>query len=300
MSLERPLTGITVPLATPLLDPSTVDLEGLDKLVQHVIRGGVDAIFVLGTTGEGPCLTAAQRREVVERVCRESTVPVLVGITDSSMREALMLAEFSAMQGAAAIVYAGPSYSPMSQPELMDHTARLASSAPLPLFLYNMPSHTKVTFEPRTVAQLAQISSIHGLKDSGGNLMYFQTVRSMVPEQFALLIGPEEFLLAALLFGGTGGVTGGANLYPELYVSAYRAFVQRDYSCARELQQRILLLSRELYGLGTYSSSYLKGMKCALSVLGFGSGALTEPYKGFDSTERERVVTALARFNAPK
>jgi len=296
MSLERPLTGITVPLATPLLDPETVDGRSLEKLVEHVTHGGVDAIFVLGTTGEGPCLSMAQRREVVERVCRESTVPVLVGITDSSMREALLLAEFSAIHGAAGLVYAGPTYSPISQPELIDHTARLASALTLPLFLYNMPSHTKVVFEPRTVAELSRHSTIHGLKDSSGNLMYFQAVRGLVPENFGLLMGPEELMVPALMFGATGGVNGGANLFPEMYVGLYNAFKRDDLTQAGSLQEQILSLSRGIYGLGTYSSSYLKGLKCALSLMGFGTGALVEPYQGFETAERDRIAAVLTRF----
>jgi dihydrodipicolinate synthase/N-acetylneuraminate lyase len=296
MPLERPLTGITVPLATPLLDSETLDPGGLERLVEHVVRGGVSAIFVLGTTGEGPCLSTRQRREVVERVCRDSTVPVLVGITDSSMEEALMLAEYSAVQGAAGLVYAGPTYSPISQPELIAHTSRFASAVTLPLFLYNMPSHTKVVFEPRTAGELSLNRNIHGLKDSSGNLMYFQAVRNAVPKNFGLLMGPEELMVPALLFGATGGVNGGANLFPELYVALYNAFVQGNHVLARELQDRVLCLSRSIYGLGTYSSSYLKGLKCALSLMGFGSGALVEPYQGFDAAERDRIASALAQF----
>lgn len=296
MSLKTPLTGITVPLATPLLDAQTLDAGGLERLVQHVTGGGVDAIFILGTTGEGPCLSARMRREVIDRVRRESTVPVLVGITDSSVYEAAALAEYSATQGAAGLVYAGPSYSPISQPELIAHTLRLADTVALPLFLYNMPSHTKVTFEPRTAAELAAHPNIHGLKDSSANLMYFQAVRRLVPADFGLLMGPEELLLPALLCGATGGVNGGANLFPELYTGLYQAFTGGDLASARSTQERILELSREIYGIGTYSSSYLQGLKCALSLCGFGSGALTEPYAGFGAEDRDRIAAGLARF----
>jgi dihydrodipicolinate synthase/N-acetylneuraminate lyase len=296
MTLERPLTGITVPLATPLLDPQTLDTGGLERLVAHVIGGGVSAIFVLGTTGEGPCLTVTQRRDVVEQVCRNACeIPVVVGITDSSMGEALALAEFSASKGAAAVVYAGPTYSPISQPELVAHVSRLADVLPLPMFLYNMTSHTKVVFEPSTVAKLSTHKNIRGLKDSSGSLPYFQAVRNAAPD-CSLLMGPEELLLPAMMCGASGGVNGGANLYPRLYVALYQAACTGSYSEAKALQDKVMMVSRGIYGHGTYSSSYLKGLKYALSRMGFGSGALAEPYTGFTVHEARRIDDAMGLF----
>jgi dihydrodipicolinate synthase/N-acetylneuraminate lyase len=296
MTLERPLTGITVPLATPLLDPGTLDISGLEGLVAHVIRGSVHAIFVLGTTGEGPCLTVQQRRAVVEHVCRNAgNTPVLVGITDSSMGEALAMAEFSASKGAAAVVYAGPTYSPISQPELIAHVSRLADVLPLPVFLYNMTSHTKVVFDPSTVAKLSTHKNVLGLKDSSGSLPYFQAVRNAAPD-CSLLMGPEELLLPAMMCGASGGVNGGANLYPRLYVALYQAACAGNYTEAKALQDKVLMVSRGIYGHGTYSSSYLKGLKYALSTMGFGSGALSEPYMGFTGDEGKRIDASMRLF----
>lgn len=296
MPLTQPLTGITVPLVTPLTDGTHLDHSALERLCRHVVDGGVQALFVLGTTGEGPGLPANLRRQVVRVACASArAVPVLVGITDSSMSEVFSLSEESAKAGAAALVYAGPPYFPVSQNELADLVARLAESLPLPLFLYNMPSHTHVTFEPGTVRQLSGITRIVGLKDSSANLLYFQRVRRAIVGRpdFGLLMGPEELLGAAMLAGATGGVNGGSNLFPSLYVALYNAALAGLWSEVERLQRIVLRVSSGIYSEGSYSSSYLKGIKCALSLAGLSTAAMVEPYVPWGEPERQRIREAM-------
>ncbi|MBI4908761.1 MAG: dihydrodipicolinate synthase family protein [Acidobacteria bacterium] len=297
MPISHPLAGITVPLVTPLTSALTLEVPSLHRLCNHVIEGGVNAIFVLGTTGEGPALPAALRRDVVRGTCESAAgrVPVLVGITDSSMAEILSLSEASAAAGASALVYAGPPYFPVSQSELAGLVAGLVEQLPLPLFLYNMPSHTHVTFEPDTVRQLSTIPQIAGLKDSSANLMYFQKVQRAIAARpgFGLLMGPEELLGAAVLSGATGGVNGGSNLYPRLYVALFQAADRGDWNEVKRLQQIVHLLSAGIYSAGTYSSSYLKGLKCALSIAGLCGPAMAVPYVPWSDSESARIAAAM-------
>ena len=199
MQLTLPLRGITTPLATPLRNSNTIDEAGLTRLVHHVLDGGVNCLFLLGTTGEGPSLSAAVQRQVIARACAEAQdrAPVLVGITNTSFDDAIAAAEMSAELGAGGVVYAGPSYFTIGQAELLEHVGRLAERVPLPLFLYNMPSHTRVSFAPDTVRQACTVPNIVGLKDSSGDLLYFQTLRRATAqrENFTLLMGPEELLV---------------------------------------------------------------------------------------------------------
>src|SRR5438094_2542997 len=128
VSLPRPLRGVIPPLATPLLDRDRLHHAGLERLIEHVLGGGVHGLFVLGTTGEAPGLSHRLRCELVERACAQvaGRVPVLVGITDTSFVESVELAEFAADAGAAAVVLAAPYYFPAAQPELADYTERIA------------------------------------------------------------------------------------------------------------------------------------------------------------------------------
>jgi 4-hydroxy-tetrahydrodipicolinate synthase len=289
--------GIIPPMVTPLLDSDTLDVRGLETLVEHVLAGGVHGLFVLGTTGEAQSLSYRLRGELVERTCKlvRGRVPVLVGVSDTSQVESERLARKAADCGADAVVSAPPFYYAPAQPELLYFYANLAKLLPLPLLLYNMPSHTKVAFAPATVRQLADCNNIIGIKDSSANGTYFQQVCYAMRDvqDFSLLVGPEEMLAETVLLGGHGGVNGGANIFPALYVSLYNAAVARDFEKIIPLQQRVMLVSSLLYGVGKYGSSYLKGVKSALSVKGICSDVLASPFEHFYEKEREKIKASL-------
>ena len=224
--LPRPLRGIVPPMVTPLADDDSIDQPGLERLIEHILAGGVHGLFILGTTGEGPSLSHALRHKLVELVCEQvdGRLPVLVGVTDTSFAESLELAERASDAGAQAVVAAPPYYLAAGQPELLEHSAKLALAVPLPLVLYNMPSCTKVALDVDTVLACSRLDNIIGLKDSSGDLEYFRRVRAAVAHnpEFTLLVGPEELLAQSVKLGSHGGISGGANLWPRLYVQLVR------------------------------------------------------------------------------
>jgi 4-hydroxy-tetrahydrodipicolinate synthase len=293
--LSRPLRGIIPPLITPLLEQETLDISGFERLIERVISAGVHGLFVLGTTGEGPSLSYRVRREVIQQTCRINAgrVPILVNITDTALTEALGLACYAHDTGAQAVVYSGPFYFPLSQAELLQHVQTVASLSPLPVFLYNMPSHTGITFEVPTVKSLAQHPNIAGLKDSSGDLMYFQSAIEAVKDRrdFALLMGPEELLANALLEGAHGGVSGGANLFPSLYVKLYEAAIADSADEMMRLHRIVLEVRNRIYSAG-----YLKSLKCALSLQGVCSGGMAEPLRECDENERNAIAENLRFF----
>ncbi len=207
-SLPSPLRGIIPPLVTPLSARDTLDVAGLERLIERLFAGGVHGLFILGTTGEAPSLSYRLRRELIERTCElvGGRLPVLVGITDTAFVEALNLSQFAADAGAHALVLSAPYYFPNSQPELLEYLEHLAPELPLPSFLYNTPTHTKTIFEVETVRRAMQISNIAGLKDSSANMIYFHQLIGLLPErpEWSLLMGPEELLAEAVLLGGHG------------------------------------------------------------------------------------------------
>lgn len=275
--------GIIVPLATPLADRDQLDDVGLERLLERVIAGGVHGVFLLGTTGEAPSLSERLKRDLVSRAIEivDGRIKVLVGITDTSLVDSLDLASFAAEERADAVVVAPPPYFPIHQADLRAYVETLAEGCELPLFLYNMPSHSKVAFEIGTVRQLLHHPKIAGLKDSSGNMLYFNQVVQLTEERpsFQVFIGPEELLAESVLVGGRGGICGGANLYPELYVELYNAAANGDLAVIHKLQHRVLRLSSKLYSVGDPPSGYLTGLKCALACLGVCSGRLAEPLR---------------------
>jgi dihydrodipicolinate synthase/N-acetylneuraminate lyase len=287
-SLPRPLTGIIPPLVTPLRDRDELDAAGLERLIEHVLAGGVRGLFLLGTTGEGPALSYRLRAELIDRGCRQvaGRVPVLVGVSDPSFVETVRLAERAAAAGAQAVVLAPPYYFPLGQAELASYVVRVAAAVRLPIFLYNLPSFTKVAFEPDTVARLLDVPGVVGLKDSGGDMIYFHTVRQLAAARpdFTVLIGPEELLAESVVLGGHGGVCGGANMAPRLYVDLYEAARAGDATRVRELHARVMRISTSIYSAGV-----VRGLKCALGCLGLCDDFVAEPFERIDGPERERI-----------
>lgn len=294
--LPKPLQGIIPPLITPLAGSDQLDVAGLERLLEHVITGGVHGVFVLGTTGEGPNLGYRLRRELVQRVCRQvgGRLPVLVGITDTALVEALAMARHAAASGACAVVTSAPYYFPSSQPELGRFVERLVLELPLPLFLYNMPAMTKTWFAPETLRRLAQIEGIAGIKDSSGDLAYFREVLEVARGRpdWRVFMGPEHLLVEALRLGAHGGVTGGALVEPGLLVGLYEAAHGGDEARAAALQSRLLRLGA-IFEVDSEASAVVRGLKCALSLLGLCSDLPAEPLTPFGGEEREKVRAIL-------
>ena len=294
----RPLRGIIPPMATPLASIDALDLPGLEVLVEHILGGGAHALFLLGTTGEGPALSYRVRRELIERVCAQvgTRVPVLVGITDSAYAESLHLAEFAAKSGAAAVVAAPPFYFQISQSDILRLIESLAKESALPLYLYNQPELTKISFQPETVARAAEIPNVCGLKDSSGHMSYLKEVLSLVGKahpEFSILVGPEHLLAEALLCGAHGGVPGGANIYPTLPVRLYQAFLDGRHDEMQELQAQMVRIGDPIWNASETEPGYLRRLKCALSVLGLCSGVPTWPYQQSTQEERRQIEEHL-------
>lgn len=301
-TLPRPLRGIVPPLLTPLRDRDTLDAAGLERLVEHVLDGGVHGLFILGTTGEGPSLSYRLRRELIDRVAKQvgGRVPVLVGITDTAFVEAIALARHAAAAGADAVVLAPPYYMPEGQPELREYLQHLLPELPLPLFLYNMPPLTKVPFELDTVRWAMDQPGISGMKDSSADMLYFNRLCACLEgrPEWTVLMGPEELLAQAILAGGHGGVPGGANLFPRLYVSLYEAASAGNLERARDLQGRVGRVAEKLYRVGKHPSATIKGIKCAAASLGLASDFMAEPFHRFREPERRRIREALEELRA--
>ena len=301
IDMKNEYKGIIPPLVTPLLNHSELDIVGLKKLIEHVITGGVHGIFILGTTGEAQSLSMELRIKMIKETSRllKKRLPLLVGISDTSLLDSLHLAQIAYEYGADAVVSAPPYYFATGQPELAEFYESLVLQLKLPLFLYNMPTHTKVSFTPATIKRIARNSKVVGFKDSSGNGAYLQSVLYEMRhnDDFTVLVGPEEIMAEAVLLGADGGVNGGANLFPKLYVDLYNAAVEGDLRTVRKLQMKVLQISRTIYTQGDYGSSYLKGLKCALSICGICNGFMASPFNQFDEPHEERIRKALSTID---
>lgn len=295
--MSSPLCGIIPPLITPLRDRDTLDTAGLERLVEHLISGGVSGLFILGTTGEGPSLSYRLRRELIQHICRMTAgrIPVLVGITDTSFTESVTLARYAAESGATHVVTSAPYYFPAAAPEMLEYVQDLVAEMPLPLFLYNMPGLTKVSFEIDLVRRALDMPGICGVKDSSCDMIYFHRLLEVAKQRadWSVLVGPEELTAEAVLLGGHGGINGGANLHPKLYVAMYQAAAAQDLKRTRELHAEVMRLAGSIYTVGRHKSAIIKGIKCALSLLGICEDHMAEPFHRFREPERAIIRDRL-------
>ena len=163
------MNGIIPPLVTPLKDRNTLDRDGLERLVERLVTGGVHGLFIIGTTGEGPSLSYRLRRELITETCKivRGRLPVFVGVTDTAFVESVNIAKHSADAGADALVAAPPYYLPEAQPELLEYIRHLLPEMPLPFYFYNMPSLTKVSFDIDTVSLHVPPAHLHWFDAQG-------------------------------------------------------------------------------------------------------------------------------------
>ncbi|SDE98961.1 4-hydroxy-tetrahydrodipicolinate synthase [Pricia antarctica] len=301
--MKLPLKGIIPPMITPLLENKELDSAGLKNLIEHLLDGGVHGIFLLGTNGEGPSLGYELRKQLITEACEiiEHRVPVLVGITDTSLEASLDIAHHAQTAGADALVVAPPFYFPLAEEEINDYFRVLAPLLPLPFLVYNIPSCTKLSLSPATVKIGKELGAI-GVKDSSGDLevLYAFIEAFKDTPDFSVIVGDELFLSDAILKGGHGSVAGGANVFPKLFVDLYEASLSNDLPGIAKIRKKILHIHDTIYSVENSPTRSIKAIKCALSILGICEDYMASPLKRLSTDKRNEIKHHLDLFEYGK
>ncbi len=297
--MKLPLKGIIPPVITPLIDNNTLDVQGLENLIEHLLAGGVHGLFMLGTTGEATSLSYELRKEVIKRTSKlvNHRVPVVVGITDTSLSGSLLIAEYSADMGLDGVVIAPPYYLPIAQEEMREYLENLVTKLRLPFLMYDMPGCTKMHMSVETIRRAKELGAI-GVKDSSGDMTYlFSLIQEFKGSpNFSIIAGTELFLPETILHGGHGAVAGGANIFPKLFVDWYNASVDRDLDKIAVLRDKVMIINNTIYNVGKHSSKIVKGIKCALSVMGICDDYMAWPLRRHGREERKRIELSLVQL----
>src|SRR5262245_12008347 len=237
------LRGIIPPVVTPFTAEQELDLPRLKAHIDWQLARGVHGIFVLGTTGEFYALEEREKQQVVAAAvehCRGRS-PVFAGTGAETTREVVRLTKMAEKEGASGVSVITPYFIKPTQAELFDHFRRVAESTKLPVVLYNNPATCGgLSIEPDTVAKLAQVPNIIGIKDSSGDLQNtIEIIRSTPREKFSVLNGRDTLILAAMQSGAQGAIPASCNIAPDLCVGLYESFVKGDLIAAREFQSRL-------------------------------------------------------------
>jgi dihydrodipicolinate synthase/N-acetylneuraminate lyase len=293
---KKQLQGIIVPLVTPLSRPDRVDRDGLRRLIQYVLKNGAHGLFLLSAIGESPSLIPEMKKIVVETAMDvvDGHVPVAVGVSDPCPALMKKNIELAALLGADAVVLTAPQAFPLGLDELADFFEKTAGSSPLPLWLYDVPTLPKSRLAPELVQRLSAHTRIAGLMDSHSDVMSLQELlqRFRGRRDFRIFTGVDTLLAEAALFHGAGGIPGGANVDPALFASIHSAAKRRDFKTVDRLQRRVTQLSA-IHRHDRYWSSYIKGIKAALSLMGVCSDVMSDTFPPLPEAEKTAIRNEL-------
>jgi 4-hydroxy-tetrahydrodipicolinate synthase len=288
------LRGIIPPVVTPFTAEQELDLPGLRRHIDLMLARGVHGIFVLGTTGEFYALDDGEKQKVVADAIAHvgSRSPVFVGTGAETTREVIRLTRMAEKEGAAGVSVITPYFIKPNQNELFDHFRRVAESTKLPVVLYNNPGTCAgLSIEPDTVAKLAEVPNIIGIKDSSGDLQNtIEIIRATPREKFSVLNGRDTLILAALQAGVQGAIPASCNIAPELCVGIYESFVKGDLEAARQFQSRLHPV-RMAMSLGTGNSA----VKESMAILGRSAGPMRSPVAAFGEAQKAKLKAILEK-----
>src|SRR5947209_12282703 len=237
-------TGCGTALVTPFKQDSSLDESTLRNLVRRQIDAGINFLVPCGTTGESPTLTRAEHLRVVEITLEEAKgkVPVLAGAGGYNTHEVIELARECHSLGADGILSVTPYYNKPTQEGLYQHYKTISEAVPLPIVVYNVQGRTGVNVEPATLARLAEIDNIVGVKEASGNISQMAEVVHRLPERFNILSGDDAITIPLIALGGCGIISVVSNQIPRIMTELARRANQGDFAGARELQRRYLPL----------------------------------------------------------
>lgn len=273
-------------------EDGAIDFKALDALVEWHIREGTDAIVAMGTTGESATLDREEHLEVIRRIIGTVAhrVPVIAGTGANSTREAIDLTAEAKRAGADASLSVTPYYNRPPQEGLFRHFKAIAEAVDLPMILYNVPSRTGCDMLPETVARLAQVPNIVGVKEASGKLVRIQALLDLHLRDFAVYSGDDSTACESTLMGGSGDVSVVANVAPRLVHEMCTAALKGDRAGALALDAKLRGLHKNLF-----LQANPIPVKWALAELGRMPRGIRLPLVPLDRSYHQDVRDALAQ-----
>ena len=294
--MAKIVKGIVAAMVTSMHDDESLNFQEIENQVNRQIAAGVDGVFCLGTNGEAYILSEDEKLRIIETVVKaaDGRVPVYAGTGMPGTADTIRLSKKAKELGADVLSVISPYFAAISQDEIYNHYAELASAVDMPIVMYNMPARTGNNIAPGTVARLSKVDGIVGVKDSSGNFDNMkQYIELTDPETFSVLSGNDALILWNLLAGGAGGITAVANIYPEVMVSIYKYFMQGDLEAAKTAQDSIRPI-RNCFKFGNPNTV----TKTAARIAGNPVGPCRRPFCSLSDAAVEKIRETVAADHA--
>jgi len=283
--------GTGVAIVTPFKSDSSIDFSALGRVVNHVVKGGVNYIVAMGTTGEASTLTKDEKQAVICHVLEtaDKRVPVVIGIGGNNTQEVINSIRGIELEGVDGILSVCPYYNKPSQRGIFQHFKAIANCSPLPVIIYNVPSRTSCNITSDTCLELAhECENIIAVKEASGDISQIMRVIMMKPENFLVISGDDMMTLPVIAAGGSGVISVLANAFPAECSELVNNALKNNFKAAREIQFRFMESIELLFADGNPS-----GVKAFLNIMNLCQNNLRLPLVPVNRTIYSRIQKAV-------
>ena len=294
--MRTPFSGVGTALVTPFTKSGALDEAAVTRLARRQIDAGVHFLVPCGTTGETPTLSADERRRVVELVVEAARgqVPVMAGAGGYDTKEVVHLAREMQDAGVQGLLSVTPYYNKPTPEGLFKHFSAVAEATPLPIVLYNVPGRTGCNIDAATLAKLATIPHVVGVKEASGNITQMVEICRAVPPDFIVLSGDDALTLPLMAIGGRGLISVASNAVPAEIAQMVEAAERGDYATARKMHHRLVPLM-----LGNFIESNPGPVKFAMAAMGLCEETYRLPMVSPRPASQEKIIGFLKELGLP-
>ncbi len=294
MAKKINLRGTGVAIVTPFTKDGEIDFKGLASLIKHLIKGKVEYLVVLGTTGESVVLTKEEKKQVVDFVIKSTNrkIPLVLGIGGNNTAEVIDTIKHSSFENISAILSVSPYYNKPSQEGIYQHYKLIATHSPVPVVLYNVPGRTASNITADTVLRLAKDNSnIIGIKEASGNIEQAMRIIKNKPKDFLVISGDDNLTLPLIAAGAEGVISVVANAFPKVFSEMVRLSLKGNFKKAQQLHYKTFEITEQLFADGNPG-----GVKCALEHLGICSSFVRLPLVKPNEQVQKRIKELISKI----
>jgi 4-hydroxy-tetrahydrodipicolinate synthase len=291
MSSRKKFQGTATAIITPFKKDGSIDEGALKRFIEFQIKGGVEGLVPVGTTGENPTLTREEQERIIDLTIEQANgrVQIFAGAGSNNTAEVIEKVKFAKHAGADAALVVGPYYNKPTQTGYIAHFSAIADAVDIPLIIYNVPGRTGGNIAAETLLQMAEeIPNVAMVKEASGNLGQIMEIARSKPKNFSLLSGDDAFTLALMALGGDGCISVVSNETPKDFSQLIRFCLKNKWEKARELHNKLL----PLMNVNFIESSPIP-VKTALAAMGLIEESFRLPMVPISQNGREKLTTVL-------